>query len=220
MNQVEIKTSGALAMSVERLGDNMRAVRLVCRQLAVSIAAKSIISDFTQQFEGGQLVHVSGPNGSGKSTLLGVLSGLLSPGAGSCQWFVGGHEFDLGADLIYVPQYPIIFHGMTVEENLSLISHTPLREIEGALKRLIEGGGPRRTVSLIENFKEPTARLSTGQQRALLVVAASLSSVPAILLDEPYAGLADDVANECKNEIKNWASVGKLVMVVEPGNSF
>ncbi|MEA2885053.1 MAG: putative transport system ATP-binding protein [Bradyrhizobium sp.] len=204
-----------LAIAIERIGENPRAVRLECSRVSVTIAKKTIVADLSCQFEGGQYVHISGPNGSGKSTFLGVLSGLLRPSGGSCRLTIGGRDLDPSTELIYVPQYPLIFYGMSVMENLALVSRRPLREIGQALHDLDRKDRPR-TVSLIEKFHGATSRLSTGQQRALLIVAASLSRAPVVLMDEPYAGLSEEIARECKEEARGWARAGKLVIVVEP----
>lgn len=217
MDQIDLGANpNALTIKVERLAENTAAIRLQCSRVSVAIAQKTIVADFSCQFEGGQYIHLSGPNGSGKSTLMGVLSGLIHPSGGSCRWDIGGRDLDPSTELIYVPQYPLIFHGMTVLENLALVSHRPVWEIKGALNELLERNGPRYAIALIDKFQGVTSRLSTGQQRALLFIAASLSDASIILMDEPFAGLSEDVARECENEARGWAMAGKLVIVAKP----
>jgi ABC-type multidrug transport system ATPase subunit len=216
MAQIDLGAApNTLVVTVERIGENPSAIRLDCLRVSVTIAQKHIVSDVSCQFEGGQYVHISGPNGSGKSTFLGVLSGLIRPSSGSYRWIIGARDLDPSTELIYVPQYPLIFYGMTVLENLALVSRRPSRDIKQALNELNRKDRPR-TVSLIEKFHGATSRLSTGQQRALLFVAASLSRASVVLMDEPYAGLSEEIARECEDAARGWAEAGKLVIVVEP----
>jgi ABC-type multidrug transport system ATPase subunit len=205
-----------LTIQVEQLAFGPKNILVECRNMSVIIAKKAIISHLSCTIEGGQYAHISGPNGCGKSTFLSVLSGFVPPSMGDCHIFMDGRDIDRRAEMMYVSQYPLIFHSMTIFENLALISHRALREIEFGLSELLERGELTESISLVKNFRGRASGLSTGQQRVVLLIAATLSKAQIILLDEPYAGLSDVIAQECRAQARGWASNGKLVVVVEP----
>ena len=73
--------------------------------------------------DSGKLTAVIGPNGAGKTTLFNVVTGILTPSAGSIR-FMGKDITDCSVHeisrlgLARTLQIKSVFHGMTVRENL------------------------------------------------------------------------------------------------------
>lgn len=152
--------------------------------------------------EAGEVVGIVGENGSGKSTLLRIIVGLLRQDRGSitCQGTYG-----------YCPQEPLVFDGLTMEENISYFS---------AAYGLPEELGLARGEWLMERLRcrqhggRPAALLSGGTRQKLNLILSLLNEPDLLVLDEPYQGFDYesylafwDLANE-------MAAQGRSVVVV------
>ena len=82
--------------------------------------------DVSLEVAAGEAVAVIGPNGAGKSTLMRVISGMIPAMTGTIE-LEGRSVLDappheiVGMGLAHVPEHRRLFHGLTVDENLSLI---------------------------------------------------------------------------------------------------
>ncbi|MEI7889528.1 MAG: ATP-binding cassette domain-containing protein [Actinomycetes bacterium] len=142
--------------------------------------------------EGGQCLAVTGPSGCGKTSLLRMLAGLSRPSSGRISITGGDPWFDseTGAQVRtedrgigFVFQDLNLFPRMTVLRNL--------------------GAAPERAADLLEavglsdRAGSRPANLSGGEaQRA--AIARALAQMPdVLLLDEPFAALDDQTADQC-----------------------
>ncbi|MEO7132335.1 MAG: ABC transporter ATP-binding protein [Dermatophilaceae bacterium] len=139
----------------------------------------------------GEFVVLLGPNGAGKSTTLRVISGLLSPTAGSVH--LRGQDVTrmagwkrVGLGLGHVPEGRQVFSEHTVEENLQLgfFSHRR-HEIKADLEQMYDLF-PR----LAERRQQMAGTLSGGEAQMLAVARALMSRPALLMLDEPSLGLA------------------------------
>ena len=166
----------------------------------------------------GQIRCVLGPNGTGKSTLLKVLYGFLPPSEGGV-WVngepangVAPHE--MGArGVAYLPQRPSVFPHLSVEVNLRLGawrekgSRTRVREcVERAMDQFPVLGEKRRHLA---------GTLSGGQQRQLEIARSLMHDPGTFLIDEPTAGIEPRVASRIYELIREIASRGKAVLLVD-----
>ena len=162
----------------------------------------------------GEAVALVGANGAGKSTLINCVMGLVKAAAGSI-------SFD-GADLTgrpvtaraalgiaYSPEGRRIFPGLTVHENLLVVS----RERDG---------GRARAESVYAIFPALAAKrailgwaLSGGQQQMLAIGRALMLAPRLLLLDEPSLGLSPLLAAEVLNRVKDIAASGTSVLLAE-----
>jgi len=166
----------------------------------------------------GEVVGIVGPNGAGKTTLLSVLSGALSPDAGSVLF--GGRDVTLkGAaercklGIARTHQVPRPFGGMTVFENV-LVGAT--------------AGGKRRgsdaydlclhvldecALGAIANRRAESLGLL---QRKRLELARALAVEPAVLLlDEIGGGLTDAESAALVDTVAGFRDRGIAVLWIE-----
>ena len=148
---------------------------------------------------GGDIVGVVGPNGAGKTTLLRLISGTLSPTAGSVR--IDGADVGtltpvqrarLVSVVLQNPQLPLSY---SVFE-LVLMGRNPYL-------RLLQWEG-RDDIEIVERVMELTdtwrlrdrevGSLSGGERQRTLVAMALAQETPVMLLDEPTASL--DLAHQ------------------------
>jgi ABC-type branched-subunit amino acid transport system ATPase component len=142
---------------------------------------------------------VIGPNGAGKSTLLRAIFGLLRPGAGRVI-FCGKDVTGAGpsalkaAGVSYVTQEINSFPLLTVEENL-LMGGWVFRRDRQRLARQLEQVYAMFPV-LRDKRRDAAGSLSGGQGRMLSVARELMTSPSLLLIDEPTAGLAPNLAQQ------------------------
>ena len=173
---------------------------IVLRDVSLTVAPNSIVA-------------LLGPNGAGKSTLLRVAAGLLAPLHGTvrlCGEDVTAEPPNRRAHkgLCLMPEARGIFRSLTVAENLELSTPPWVREdrTERALTAF---------PALRERLRETAGRLSGGQQQMLALSRIQLADPQVVLLDEVSMGLAPIVVASIFETLKELASSGISVVLVE-----
>lgn len=166
----------------------------------------------------GQIRCVLGPNGTGKSTLLKVLYGFLLPAEGEV--WVNGEPADgvapheMGArGVAYLPQRPSIFPYLSVEVNLRLGAWRE-KSSRARVRECVERAMDAFPV-LGERRRHPAGTLSGGQQRQLEIARSLMHDPGTFLIDEPTAGIEPRVAARIYELIREIASRGKAVLLVD-----
>jgi branched-chain amino acid transport system ATP-binding protein len=166
----------------------------------------------------GHVRCVLGPNGTGKSTLLKVLFGFLPARQGTVLFdgqpsrAIAPHEMGQHG-VVYLPQRPSIFPHLSVEVNLRLGAWRYKRE-RGRVEELVQQAGERFPV-LLEKRRQVAGTLSGGQQRQLEMARSLMHDPVLFLIDEPTAGIAPRVAAQIYELIKDLATQGKAVLLVD-----
>lgn len=165
----------------------------------------------------GQFSVVIGPNGHGKTTLLRVISGLVSPRAGSIEF--AGERIDklrpetiVGRGVIHIPQGDLVFPDMTIAENLALGAFT--RQAQKTKVEKLEqvyAIFPR----LAERSKQRARTLSGGERRMLAIGRGMMGAARILMIDEPSLGLAPVLVEEVYQQIGMISSTGMTVLLVE-----
>lgn len=140
---------------------------------------------------------IIGPNGAGKSTFLKTIFGLLSPHSGHI-WFRDKEITSLQPHTIkrlgvsYIPQGINVFPQLTVDENLRMggwIFRHDRSRLRQQVKRIYE------LFPVLYRRRYSRATELSGGQAKMLSIAKEIMTDPALLLvDEPSAGLAPNVA--------------------------
>jgi ABC-2 type transport system ATP-binding protein len=163
----------------------------------------------------GQVIGLLGPNGAGKTTIIKMISGLVTPTAGTVR--VGG--FDISRQRARaVRQIGAVLEGsrnvywpLSAWENLMYFGQLKgLRAAEikpRAERLLIELGLWQRRHQTVGSF-------SRGMQQKVAVSAALITDPPIILLDEPTIGLDVEAARTFKDWIAHLArDEGKTILL-------
>ncbi|MHA2272127.1 MAG: ABC transporter ATP-binding protein [Candidatus Hodarchaeales archaeon] len=168
----------------------------------------------------GELVTIIGPNGSGKSTLIRTCIGLVEMFEGRV--FIKDQEVShmkpdqiirAGIPLGYVPQLANSFPSLTVEENLKMGLFT--RKWDQYYKERLQHVFGLFPI-LEERFHQKANLLSGGERQMLALARALMPSPEILILDEPTAALAPNIAEEMLQLIVSIKkSAGVSILLVE-----
>ena len=188
-------------------------MRFECKDLTAGYGRLSILFDVTAEFHAETVTSIIGPNGAGKSTLLKALYGLLRVSGGDVLIdnesigtnFKAENMVKLGIG--YVPQLANVFPSLSVRENLEIGTYA------------VKGGDMERVLELFPDLrpamKKAAGKLSGGQRTMVAIGRALMSDPKVVLIDEPTAGLAPQMAVSLWNHLRTLASAGVSVVVVE-----
>lgn len=157
----------------------------------------AVLHDVSLDVAAGEMVAVIGANGAGKTTLLRVVSGLLSPSAGTVEVYgqdtTGWPAERLAAHgVAHVPQNRLIFPGLTVADNLQLGAYTRRGEDVTAERDRVLELFPK----LRDRSGQRAGTLSGGEQQMLAIGRALMARPRLLLMDEPSLGLAPMLVRE------------------------
>jgi ABC-type branched-subunit amino acid transport system ATPase component len=171
-----------------------------------------------------------GPNGAGKTTLMRMIMhslpldagriSLVTPGAGEV--LLSGLPADrmAGHGVVKSNQVIMDFDKLTIWDSL-LLSVTEAR-YELPFSIFAEPAAFRRHEEEMRyyldyfGFSDPTAfALSAGEKKLLDIVRCLLLRPGFLLLDEPTAGLPEDLTQKVMTEVRALAAKGTSVVVVE-----
>ena len=161
---------------------------LQVKDLAKSYATVRALKGVSFTVQSGAVVGLIGPNGAGKTTLLKCILRLVRYDQGEIllngQPLVNRRE--LAAQISYIPEQPVYYEELTVEENLSLyamLAGAPRREFAEKKEMLVD------CLDLAEHLKKLPDQLSKGNKQKMMIAMAFLKRFQLLLADEPFSGL-------------------------------
>ena len=195
--------------------------------LGFRVGGATILSDIDLAVPAGGFLGIIGPNGAGKTTLLNLLSGLLTPSAGTI--ILEGRDVAgvapsgraaLGLGRTF--QTSSLFDSLSVFENARLSAQARLggsarfwrrpRASDEASQVAIEALGD---VGLSAVADRPTGALSHGDKRKLELAILLAARARVLLLDEPMAGVNTEDVPRLMELIGRLHSEGRTVLIVE-----
>ncbi|MFC6331672.1 ABC transporter ATP-binding protein [Paenibacillus septentrionalis] len=150
---------------------------------------RSIIHDLDIEINEGEMVGLIGVNGAGKSTTIKHILGLMTPHQGRIT--INGttldeHVEDYRSSYTYVPETPILFDELTVEEHLRLTAMAygvPEQQYVELTEKLLE------RFHMVKKRKALSAHLSKGMKQKVMIMSALLAKPSLFIIDEPFLGL-------------------------------
>jgi branched-chain amino acid transport system ATP-binding protein len=196
------------------------------QHLTKSFAGFKAVDDVSLAIDEGTIHAIIGPNGAGKTTFFNLLSGFITPTAGTISFKgsdITGMDPPRVARLGMVRSFQInsIFTHLTVLDNVKVslesktelpsrfwLSASALKRLEPRALELLAAVGLAREKDLL------AVQLSYGRKRAL-ELAISLAQEPELLLlDEPTAGMGTEDVGRISQLIGRVAQ-GRTVVLVE-----
>ena len=188
---------------------------LSAQHLVKAFAGRRVIEDLTLRLERGEVVGLLGPNGAGKTTTFNMLTGMVTPDAGTI--LLDDHDittmpfYDRARfGVAYLPQAPFVPRGLTVEQNILLVLEARLPDAASRKVRLDE---------LIAEFRLDAERAKrvgelSGGQRRRCEIAITLACEPSFaMLDEPFSGVDPHATEEIIAMIRHLSDrdIGVLI---------
>ncbi|HSC66532.1 MAG TPA: ABC transporter ATP-binding protein [Cellvibrio sp.] len=154
-----------------------------------------------------------GPNGCGKSTCMRLITGLLTPSAGSIR--VLGMEIPAQTELLrrrlgYMTQKFSLYDDLTVLENLRFMAQIYNIDNRSA-KQLIASQLSR--YQLDERKSRLTSALSGGQRQRLALAAATLHQPELLILDEPTSAVDPENRRDFWEKLFDLCDSGTTILV-------
>jgi ABC-2 type transport system ATP-binding protein len=170
------------------------------------------LQDVTFSVPKGEILAFLGPNGAGKSTTMKILTGYISPSAGSAT--VAGadvieHPLEVRRRIGYLPETTPLYYDMQVDEFLGFTAR--LRGIPASVRpgRL---GWVAEMCHLDSFWKRPIGVLSRGQKQRVGFAQAILHDPEVLILDEPTAGLDPNQILDVRALIRRFAQVKTIIL--------
>jgi len=180
--------------------------------LTKHFGAFTAVNDISFKVNKGEVLGFLGPNGAGKSTTMKMITGFLTPDAGTV--IVGGDNIATSPVAVksrigYLPEGAPLYSDMTPERFLHFIAE--IRGLRGAEKS-------RRVEEVIQQVNlesvvfKPIETLSKGFKRRVGLAQAIIHNPEVLILDEPTDGLDPNQKYEVRALIQSMASEKAIIL--------
>jgi molybdate transport system ATP-binding protein len=188
----------------------------------VAYEGRSILRDITWTVRAGERWALLGPNGSGKSTLLSLIAAdhpqaysnevrLFGRrrGTGESIWDIKRHIGLVSPEMHLYFSEPLTAFRAAATGYFDVLAHRPTTaEQDRGLMDLFEFFG----IAAIRD--RPFTRLSTGEQRLVLLLRALVKKPALLILDEPFQGLDADHTARLKRHLEERLSPEQALIFV------
>ena len=182
------------------------------KHLSKSFGEFTAVDDLSFSVAPGEVLGFLGPNGAGKSTTMKMITGFISPDAGSISVF--DHDVQMQSQqtkqmIGYLPEGAPAWGEMTPAQFLNFIAD--IRALQGDRKL-------QRTNAVIEQLElqsvlhRPIDTLSKGFKRRVGIAQAIIHDPRVLILDEPTDGLDPNQKHQVRALIRNLAT-DKIVII-------
>ena len=167
------------------------------------------VDNLSFEVKPGEIFGLLGVNGAGKTTTFRMIVGLLKPTSGNIT--LDGHEID----------YNITDQIGFLTEERSLLTKMTVKEqaiYYGTLKGMNEKEILNKLDKLLKKFKveeykdKKIKELSKGNQQKIQFITSIINNPKLLILDEPFSGLDPFNVELFKNEIKEMADNGSIII--------
>jgi branched-chain amino acid transport system ATP-binding protein len=191
---------------------------LSINNLKVHIGGLHILHGIDMFVNKGEIVVVVGSNGAGKSTLMRTISGLIRPSSGVIEFgedqIQGAPPYEITRrGISLVPEGRMLFHDMTVMENLQLGAYHYKNDNARLQKNMDKVFELFPVLNRYHGRKSST--LSGGEQQMLSIGRGLMSDPKILMLDELSLGLAKSVIDMLLKIVKRLNGSGMSILMVE-----
>lgn len=172
---------------------------LIVESLTIRRNDELLVHEFFWTHGPGRPAWIAGPNGAGKSTLLRVLAGIASPDGGSVRHLIDELPVQPRTETLsyYSPSM-----GLPPEARAGSFAALAALLVDAAIPL-----APDRALGA-----KRCAKLSTGEEKRLLLGPLLARGAPFVLLDEPYEHLSREARDALTREILRIAASAVVVV--------
>ncbi|MDM5361132.1 sugar ABC transporter ATP-binding protein [Peribacillus sp. ACCC06369] len=153
-----------------------------------SFNQNKVLKGVSLEISESEVISIIGGNGAGKSTLMKILTGVYKADEGSIE--INGEKvvhfnpsIAHSKGIYLVPQEPLLFPNMTVEQNLTIGFSKNKVEVRERARRLIEQLGWNLDLNRF------AISLSIAEQQQVEIIKGLLRDAKVLILDEPTSSL-------------------------------
>lgn len=164
----------------------------------------AVLKGISMDLDEGEVLALIGGNGAGKSTLMKIIMGIYQHDSGEI--YVKGEKVTsnktsaaLASGIYMVPQEPMLFPNMTVEENIEIGFDKKASELHKELVDVMNEVGWKIDLARKANS------LSIAEQQMVEILRGLLRHAQILILDEPTSALTFDEVNslfKCVNDLR------------------
>ena len=182
-----------------------RNVLLSIQNIHKAFGLNQVLKGINMELAEGEVLSLIGGNGAGKSTLMKIIMGIYQPDEGSIsirgeQVHLSKPSIALAKGIYMVPQEPMLFPNMTVEENIIIGFDEKPAELHKRLVAQMEEVGWKM------DLNRKASSLSIAEQQLVEILRGLLRQAQALILDEPTSALTFDEAESlfaCVNDLRS-----------------
>jgi ABC-2 type transport system ATP-binding protein len=170
-------------------------------QVSKSYGDRKAVDNISFAVGSGQIVGFLGPNGAGKSTTMKIITGYISPDAGTARVAginVSDDPVASKKKLGYLPESNPLYMDLYVREYLKFVAD--VHNVANRNQRIEE---VIDLVGLTPESSKKAAQLSKGYKQRLGLAAALIHDPEVLILDEPTTGLDPIQILEIREVIRN-----------------
>lgn len=180
---------------------------LSVRGIRKSFGLNQVLKGIDLEVETGEVLALIGGNGAGKSTLMKIIMGIYTHDDGQVtfqgQALTGANTAAALSKGIYmVPQEPLLFPNMSVEENVTIGFKTPQAELHRELVATMEDIGWKLDLG------RKASSLSIAEQQMVEILRGVLRHAKLLILDEPTSALTFDEVQSLFKIVNDLKSKG------------
>ncbi|MCI2046831.1 MAG: ABC transporter ATP-binding protein [Faecalibacterium sp.] len=182
------------------------------RHLTKKYGSHLAVDDLSFSVNEGQIYGLLGPNGAGKSTTMNMITGYLSPSAGTV--LVDGHDIQEEPEeakrcIGFLPEQPPLYTDMTVREYLAFAAE--LKKV-GKKERAAQVESVVRRTGLEKVESRLIRNLSKGYRQRVGIAQALLGTPKVIILDEPTVGLDPAQVIEIRRLVRELGKTHTVIL--------
>ena len=173
---------------------------LSVRKIYKSFGSNAVLKGINLNVYQGDVLALIGGNGAGKSTLVKTIMGINKPDTGEI--FVDGKPMHYGnpsaslhAGVYLIPQEPMLFSNMTLEENIVIGIPGKKKELRKRLTDIVQQLGWKI------DFDRAARTLSIAEQQLVEILRGLMREARIMFFDEPTSSLTFEEVNSLFNII-------------------
>ena len=183
------------------------------RNIHKSFGMNAVLKGISLKLGEGEVLALIGGNGAGKSTLMKIIMGIYHQDSGEI--YVRGEKVTsnktsaaLANGIYMVPQEPLLFPNMTVEENIVIGFDKKASELHKELLEVMKEVGWNLDLTRKANS------LSIAEQQMVEILRGLLRHASILILDEPTRGIDIGTKTEIQKLVLDLADQGMAVTFI------